>query len=436
MKSKVAAEMTRLGLLAVFAAALCWSFNSLLPLLLACGSYIGWHLYQLFRLYAWLVQENHTEPPDSIGIWADLYTRFEHLFRKERTAQAQLTGIIDRARQSVNALEDGVMLISHRGRLEYFNQAAEELLGFRHQQDIDQIITNLIRDPRFSDYLHKAQFKEPLDIESPRQVHRRLQFRITEFGPGDRLILVRDVSRLHHLEQMRKDFVANVSHELKTPLTVLKGYLETLADSVPKEQARLHRALNQMQQQSSRMEALVHDLLLLSRLENTEAEGSQHAVLLQPMLKRMREDALALSGDKQHQVVLDVPEDARLLANPAELESALGNLITNAVKYTPAHGEIYIGFRQNDNGVDISVSDDGDGIDPAHIPRLTERFYRPDNSRHSRTGGTGLGLAIVKHVMLRHQGDLRISSTLGNGSTFTCHFPAQRRVTRPAAIAG
>jgi two-component system phosphate regulon sensor histidine kinase PhoR len=184
------------------------------------------------------------------------------------------------------------------------------------------------------------------------------------------------------------------------------------------------------------MEALVHDLLLLSRLENTEADRAQQAVLVHGMFKRMREDALALGSEKGHQVTLEVPEEARVIGNPAELESAFGNLNTNAVKYTPRDGDIRIRFWQDDTGAHVSVSDNGIGIDPAHIPRLTERFYRPDNSRHLQSGGTGLGLAIVKHVMIRHQGRLEIKSELGKGSTFICHFPPERLVNRPTAVAG
>ncbi|MGB1220248.1 MAG: phosphate regulon sensor histidine kinase PhoR [Alcanivoracaceae bacterium] len=436
MKASLAREVNRILLVTAAAATAAIAVNSLWPLIIGLAGYLAWSTQQLFILYRWLTSEEHTEPPDSVGLWGDLYTRLEHLFRKEKRAQNDLNAVIVRAQQSVNALEDGVLLIDRTGRLEYFNQAAGFFLGLRQPQDNDQVLTNLVRDPALFSYLNRGKFRDPLELTVPNNENRVLQFRVTEFGPGDRLILLRDVTRLHHLEQMRKDFVANVSHELKTPLTVLKGYLETLLGSVPEDQTRLRRALSQMNQQSSRMEALVHDLLLLSRLENTEADRAQQAVLVYGMLNRMREDALALSSDKGHRVTVDVPEHARVLGNPAELESAFGNLITNAVKYTPGDGDIKIRFWQDDKGAHVSVSDNGIGIDPSHIPRLTERFYRPDNSRHLQTGGTGLGLAIVKHVMIRHQGRLEIQSELGKGSTFTCHFPPERLVSKPAAVAG
>ena len=436
MKASLAKEVNRIVGLLALASVAAISVGHIWPLVVGMAGYIIWSTRQLFALYSWLVRDDHTEPPDSIGLWGEFYTRLEHLFQKERRAQENLQGIIHRAQQSVNALEDVVILIDQHGYLEYWNLAAERYMGFNADQDLGQPLTNLIRHPGFTDYLHHGDFREALEIPSPMDDNRILQFRVTEFGVGEQLLMARDVTRIHHLEQMRKDFVANVSHELKTPLTVLKGYLETLLDTVPDEQARLRRALTQMESQSNRMEALVTDLLLLSRLENTDADNDQQAVAVHGMLSRMRENALAMSADKHHQIELTVPEDARLVANPAELESAFGNLITNAVKYTPAEGQIRIHWWQDERGAHLSVSDNGLGIDPAHIPRLTERFYRPDNSRVTQTGGTGLGLAIVKHVMIRHNGKLEITSQLGQGSTFICHFPSQRLVNKPTAVAG
>ncbi len=432
MRASLAKEVNRILILVAASLLLCLLWRTIWPLISGLGLYIIWSTRQLFALYTWLVREEHTDPPDAGGLWGEFYTRLEHLFRQERRAQDNLQGIIQRAQESVNALEDVVVMIDQHGHLEYWNHAAQKHLGLRPDKDLGQPLTNLIRHPRFTHYLAKGRFNEPLEIPAPVDDNRILQFRITEFGEGDQLILARDMTRLHHLEEMRKDFVANVSHELKTPLTVLKGYLETLLDTVPEEQTRLRRALHHMDTQSHRMEALVNDLLLLSRLENTKADNTGQTVAVHGMLHRMRENALALAREKDHEITLAVPEDARLVANPAELESAFGNLITNAVKYTPAQGHIHIEWRQDDQGGHLSVSDDGPGIDPQHIPRLTERFYRPDNSRVTQTGGTGLGLAIVKHVMLRHDGKLEIQSALGKGSTFTCHFPPARVAGKPA----
>ncbi|MDX1802773.1 MAG: phosphate regulon sensor histidine kinase PhoR [Alcanivorax sp.] len=435
MKASLVKEINRIIIMLVLSLAAALAFGHLWPLVAGPLLYIAWSTRQLFRLYAWLIQEDHTDPPDRNGLIGEFYTRLGKLFRQERLAQEKLQGIIHRAQQSVNALEEAVILIDQHGYLEYWNPAAEQFMGFRPSQDLGQPLTNLVRHPKFTGYLANGDFRESLEIPSPVDDNRILQFRVTEFGVGEQLLMARDVTRLHHLEQMRKDFVANVSHELKTPLTVLKGYLETLLDTIPEEQGRLRRALVQMDSQSNRMEALVTDLLLLARLEAAEADNTRQAVALHGMLNRMRESALALSADKHHQIDLQVPAEARLIANPAELESAFGNLITNAVKYTPAGGRIVIRWQEDDKGGHLAVSDNGAGIDPIHIPRLTERFYRPDNSRVTQTGGTGLGLAIVKHVMIRHNGRLEIQSALNQGSTFTCHFPVSRLVHDRLAVA-
>lgn len=434
MRASLARELKRTALLLAIALLAAIVAQHLWPLLVALLLYLIWHTRQLFVLYHWLSEQDYDNPPDNVGLWGDFYARLEHLLRKEQRAQGELHGIIERAQESVNAFEDAVIVIDRLGYLEFWNPAGSRFLGLRPEQDIGQPLTNIIRHPRFIEYLARGDFREPIEIPSPLERRRQLQFRVTEFGAGDRLILARDVTRLHHLEEMRKEFVANVSHELKTPLTVLKGYLETLLDTVPEEQSRLRRALQQMTLQSQRMEALVQDLLLLSRLENTEADAAGQVVELTGLLEHLRTNALALAPEKHQQIDLQVPADARLIANPAELESAIGNLLTNAVRYTPDNGHILIRYRQDEQGGHLSVIDDGIGIDPQHIPRITERFYRPDSGRAAHTGGTGLGLAIVKHVMLRHDGQLEIHSELGKGSTFTCHFPPHRTVGAQPSI--
>jgi two-component system phosphate regulon sensor histidine kinase PhoR len=223
---------------------------------------------------------------------------------------------------------------------------------------------------------------------------------------------------------MRKDFFANVSHELRTPLTVIKGYLETLLDSSTPNTAT-ERALQQMSQQAKRMDALVNDLLLLNRLE-TDKAPPKAPVAINTLLAQIVQDAKVLSGEKHHTITLDQNEAVQVLGDSNELHSAISNLIFNAVKYTPPHKNIYVRSYKNDEGLHISIQDEGIGVEPQHIPRLTERFYRADNSRNSETGGTGLGLAIVKHVLVRHDASLDIRSQLGKGSTFTCHFPIKR----------
>ena len=236
-------------------------------------------------------------------------------------------------------------------------------------------------------------------------------------------MLVRDVTRLHQLEQMRKDFIANVSHELRTPLTVICGYLETLLDNVDDVNPRWKRPLSQMQQQGERMQTLLNDLLLLAKLEATDYPSDNQPVPIDSLLRTIKNDAQALSGQRNQTITLDVEADVALKGSETELRSAFSNLVFNAVKYTQDGGHIRIRWWSDGSGAHLSVQDSGVGIDSKHLPRLTERFYRVDSSRNASTGGTGLGLAIVKHVLLRHRARLEISSVLGHGSTFTCHFP-------------
>ncbi len=420
-------ELRRIALLLVIGFALSWYLGTLWPAALLPIAYIGYSFGQLVRFHRWIMRyPDDWEPPEGTGAWGELFDAIYRMLRKEYAARDDLQQLISRAESSVTALRDAVVVVDKRGRLEYWNLAAERLLGFRAPQDRRQTFTNLVRDPRFVTYLQAGNFEQPIDLPSPLDDNVQLEYTITRFGAGEWLVLVRDVTRLHNLEQMRKDFVANVSHELKTPLTVLKGYLETLIDTMPPEQKRVHRALLQMNQQSQRMEALINDLLLLARLEGTEADKHNQRVQIAPMLRRLRQDGQATDPEKNHELHLEVDPTATVFGDPAELQSAFGNLITNAVKYTPQNGRIEIRWWEDDRGGHLSVHDNGVGIDPRHIPRLTERFYRPDSSRVTQTGGTGLGLAIVKHVLIRHNARLEIQSQPGKGSTFTCHFPPHR----------
>jgi two-component system, OmpR family, phosphate regulon sensor histidine kinase PhoR len=422
-------EIRRLILWAVAAIALSLLVEDSWPLLVVTLIVLAFYVRQLLRLSRWVaLSQSRNELPETTGAWGRLFDEIYHRLRREEQARQTLEQLMARAENSVTALRDAVVVVDSQGRLEYWNVAAQRLLGFKSPHDTRQTFTNLVRDPRLMNYLERGDFRTPITLPSPLNELIMLEFTVTRFGKGELLVLVRDVTRLHNLEQMRKDFVANVSHELKTPLTVLKGYLETLLGSVPEEQTRLHRALNQMNQQSQRMENLVTDLLMLARLEGTEVDSQPRDIAVAEMLQRQAADgrALAKALEKSIQIEVAVDPSVKLRGNALELESGFGNLITNAVKYTQTGGNVSVRWWQDDQGGHMSVTDNGPGIDPKHIPRLTERFYRPDNSRVTQTGGTGLGLAIVKHVMLRHDGKLEIASTPRKGSTFTCHFPVSR----------
>ncbi|WP_346796888.1 phosphate regulon sensor histidine kinase PhoR [Halomonas sp. Bachu 37] len=388
---------------------------------------LGYHLRQLRALYQWLTLHPQTEPPAASGMWGELFDRLYRYQKSQRLTQSRLRATLARIQESSEAMRDSVVMLDRHGDLEWWNSAANDMLGLQAAHDRGQHITNLLRDPRFVAYFNARDYREPLTLPAPLDERRILQYQITLYGDDERLVMARDITRLHRLEQMRRDFVANVSHELRTPLTVLAGYLETYLDLADHLPDRLARGLTRMQEQTLRMQNLVNDLLLLSRLEIDQG-GNDHQPLDMPrLLEGVKRDALALSGD-HHVIMVEVEEACsdRLVASEQEICSAVSNLAFNAVRYTAAGSHITLRWRRHPKGACLEVEDNGEGIDPVHIPRLTERFYRVDKGRSTATGGTGLGLAIVKHVLLRHDAQLEIESHPGRGALFRCVFPASR----------
>lgn len=395
------------------------------------GLFVFIHLRHLRELYVWLSYHPGREPPVGSGVWGDLFDRLYKYQKSQRLTQQRLRDVIRRVQESSEAMRDSVVMLDSRGDLDWWNSAAERMLGLQTRHDRGQHITNLLRAPRFVDYFNARDYREPLTLASPLRDDLILQFQITLYGDDERLVMARDITRLHRLEQMRRDFVANVSHELRTPLTVLSGYLETysaLTEDMPAEQLppRWQRGLNQMQEQTTRMQNLVNDLLLLSRLETDHRLEQESRVDIAALLEQVAVDTRALADEGHDVVRVEIEEKQGLAGIEQELRSALSNLAFNAVRYTPPGSTITLRWRCWQGGAALEVEDDGEGIDPVHIPRLTERFYRVDQDRSKATGGTGLGLAIVKHVLLRHDARLEIVSQPGEGALFRCVFPAAR----------
>lgn len=409
----------------------------LLPsLLLLTIVLLGIDLLQLHRLQKWLAKDHGSDksaPPESLGVWGAIFDGIYRLQKQERRASAHLESLLNRAQESSAALEMGVIMIDRHNNLDWWNSASESLLGLKHPQDRGQSITNLIRDPKFAEYFNSENYDEPLKMAAPGDSSQVLEYEIALFGKHERLMIVRDITQLHRLELMRKDFVGNVSHELGTPITVIKGYLEAIIDNMQDLDGKWQKPILQMHQQSARMENIVRDLLLLSSLETKMRPKPQDAFSLVSLLSEISNDTLQIYKKKSHNLTLDCPEDVEILGDRGELYSALSNLVVNAAKYTPADGKISITVKNDADSLSIEVADDGIGIDSQHIPRLTERFYRVDVSRSSETGGTGLGLAIVKHILARHDADLVIESEVGAGSRFICRFPPIRyRMENPS----
>lgn len=397
-------------------------------LIAALAVYIIWTLRQVRRLQRWLANpENMQDPPQSHGIWGELFDSLYKMQRHHLRARDQQQTFFNRMQESTNSLRDGVIMTDPHGVLEWWNESAEHLLGLKAPVDRGQPIHNLVRAPQFTHYFEAKQYQEALELPSPARPHIILQLEINLFGDSDRLILVRDVTRIHHLEAMRQDFVSNVSHEMRTPLTVISGYLEALTDQGQELPPRWQRALRTMSQQSARMEALIADLIFLAKIEADDPlTHYDQEVPITPLLLAIAQDARTLSGERGHNITISNEGPEWILGDESQLRSAFSNIVFNAVKYTPDGGDINIHWWGDADSVHLSVRDSGIGFDPIHIPRLTERFYRADPSRHQGTGGTGLGLAIVKHVLLNHDGKLEIKSEIGKGSEFICHFSADR----------
>ncbi|HHC72163.1 MAG TPA: phosphate regulon sensor histidine kinase PhoR [Thiotrichales bacterium] len=397
-------------------------------LLLGVGAYFGWHLWNVALLDAWLRGERSgRQMPDPGGIWGEVFLRIRALQKRNRKRKKKLTRMLERFRLSTNAIPDPTVVLDGANRIEWWNQAAAELLDLSHPHDVGQKITNLIRYPDFVAWLDGEHFDQPLEIPAPVDSRVTLSIRVVPYAKNQRLLVAQDVSRIRLVEQMRRDFIANVSHELRTPLTVIQGYLESLIDADDECSRRWQRELHNMEQQSARMATLVSDLLLLSRLE-TEGQATDHSPVDVPaLLQMLLEDLQALSQGRHH-ISLEADRDLWLLGDREELRSAFSNLAYNAVHYTPEGGQIRLSWHADAEGAYFEVEDTGIGIDAPHIPRLTERFYRVDVGRSREIGGTGLGLAIVKHVLVRHRGELWISSEPGKGSRFTCAFPPSRIV--------
>ncbi len=419
--------------------------GALVAVLLASWLWLLWDSWQAGRLWRWLQSGHLSAVPHLHGLWSQLSASARRWLRaKERSAEAaqqRVQGML----HALQASPNGLILLDEHGQIEWCNRMAEGHFGLQAERDLGQALGHLVRDPALLAYWQEGDFSEPLSMEGSQGA--RLSVQLHPYGAGRHLLLARDVSALEQAEAMRREFVANVSHEIRTPLTVLVGFVETL-QTLELDEPQRQRYLELMGQQAQRMHHLVQDLLTLSRLEGSPLPGYHEAVGVTAILQQCEVEAHALSrllckpGEQPHQLDFPAPDApgmrAQLLGVQVELVSAFSNLITNALRYTPSGGLVQVRWLlQSDGSAQLQVRDTGPGIEPAHLARLTERFYRVDHSRSRETGGTGLGLAIVKHALQRHGARLQIESQLGQGSVFSVHFPARRiRLPETDALSG
>jgi two-component system phosphate regulon sensor histidine kinase PhoR len=394
---------------------------------------IVWNLLQLGALARWALGPIEVPVPEGRGTWALAYAALHRRVRLRSARQRDLRLALDRFVSGARALPEGVVVLDANDRIEWANPRAQAHLGLDLKHDDGAPIVNLVRHPAFVQYLAVGDFSEPVIIQSTRESSLTLSLQIVPFGVEEKLLMSRDITRLEAVARVRRDFIANVSHELKTPLTVLAGFIETLTD-VEMDGRQRQRCLALMREQANSMQRLVEDLLTLSALESEQLVNEGEFAVV-PLVLAVSSDAKALSGGR-HEVTLTIRDAATLLGSREELASAFGNLVSNAVRYTPEGGRIALEWRVTEDGGEFTVADSGIGIASEHVPRLTERFYRVDRSRSRATGGTGLGLAIVKHVLIRHQGELIIDSEEGRGSSFTVLLPLHRvRIVADGATA-
>lgn len=377
-------------------------------------------LYEIDKVQRWL-SDPERDVPETHGVWGDLFALIYLNQRKSEEVQARLHSTIEYMQSSLAVIRDGVVMVDEHGVITWFNRSVEPLLGLRYPEDSGQRLTNLVRDPEFNDYFLAGDYSEPLQFEAAgtsEQVFLRVE--ITYFGEGDRVLFIRDISDSVRMEQMRSDFVANVSHEIRTPLTVISGYLGTMQANAEDLPERYRKPLEQMGEQAHRMEGLLKDLLWLSKIESDQSARLDETVDMRFLLQELR-DELA-EAYSQVTLRLELSSEHLITGNYQQLYSAVSNLVINAIKYSGENTPVTISWFAERGKNRLSVTDEGIGIDAIHLPRLTERFYRVDDSRNSATGGTGLGLAIVKHVAVAHNARLFVESRIREGSTFTLVF--------------
>jgi len=390
---------------------------------IASLGYAIWLQKSWYKLSHWLQKPKKARSPSAEGVIDDVCRQIEHMRQQNSSRKKKLTGYLKRFQSATTALPDGIVVLGEYGQVDWANQSANQLLGIKWPRDSNVRVNNLIRDPAFQHLLEDPISQGGLaTVKSPVDDDVQLEMKLVNYMGRGRLLIARDVTQTIRLQRMRRDFVANVSHELKTPLTVLRGYLEAFTDDTDSEMWRT--ALPAMRQQSERMHLMIKDLLVLSQLETGEKALRRIPTDISKLLAAIIDDAKCLQHYREHQIQLLINTDKWLVCDVDELRSAISNLVFNAVKYTPAGCVITVSWRQDTDGLTIEVADEGEGIAEHHLDRLTERFYRVDKGRSNDAGGTGLGLAIVKHVLQRHGARLAISSELGKGTQFKCSFPA------------
>ena len=391
-------------------------------LLVSTIVHIGWHYYFLKKLNDWLWVSRSTVLPQGKSVWEHAYIGIHNMQQRNRKRRNRLANVISRFREGSEALPDAVVVFKSDGEIVWCNRLAQYQLGFKWPDDAGDNITNLIRHPDFVEYLRSEAYNEPLDLISPINIDKVLEFRVMPYAKNQRLLIVRDVTSYRQMDETRRNFVANVSHELRTPLTVLQGYIEILEMSAQDNKMQL-KTINVLDQQTARMCSLVEQLMTLSKIEGAATLDFYESINIPALLTQIENEAVTLGRKKSQSVQFKVDPTLSVVGDEMQLRSAMSNLVYNAINYTPEGGSIKVLWKKLPEGAYFCVMDTGDGIAPEHILHLTERFYRVDASRSRDTGGSGLGLSIVKHALSHYDTQLQIESNVGEGSQFSFVIP-------------
>lgn len=387
--------------------------------------YLLSHVYWIYRLNKWLKNPSLPTIPSGSGIWEEIFAILYREYRKQKKSKSELTTTLGRFMTAAEAIPDGIIALNQNNEIEWCNKPSEKMLGIQLAKDINQPINYLLRETGFTEYLYTNKYDVTFKLISWQNSSRSFEILIVPFGASQKLLICKDITQIEKNDSIKRDFIANVSHELKTPLTVIVGFLETLSDMKNEFNAKTLPYLQMMLEQSERMKKLVEDLLQLSSIESNTAPAEKKEIDMAKLFRKLKKDSVFLSK-KSHKINMSINKNIALLGHEKEIYSAFLNLISNAIRYTEKGGNINAVWDIKDQKPFFEVQDSGIGIDEGLIPRLTERFFRinPDRSRNS--GGTGLGLSIVKHISIRHQAQIEIYSQIGKGSQFKIIFPQER----------
>ena len=412
-----------------FLSLIVWGFKSIevasLFFISCLFLYLLSHVYWIYRLNKWLKSPNLSTIPNGSGIWEEIFATLYREYRKQKKSKSELTTTLGRFMTAAEAIPDGIIALNQNNEIEWCNKPSEKMLDIHLAKDINQPINYLLRETSFTEYLNDNKYEGTLKLISWRNTGRSFEILLVPFGVSQKLLICRDITQIEKNDSIKRDFIANVSHELKTPLTVIVGFLETLSDMKNEFNTKTRPYLQMMLEQSDRMKKLVEDLLQLSSIESNAAPAERKKIDMAELFKKLKKDSDLVSG-KLHKINMSINKNITLLGYEKEIYSAFLNLVSNAIRYTKEGGSIHVIWGIKDQKPFFEVQDSGIGIDEKLIPRLTERFFRIDADRSRNSGGTGLGLSIVKHVCIRHQAQIEITSQIGKGSQFKIIFPQER----------